>query len=125
MAQDRLTTILLIDDDPGVLATFKVLLQTEGYMVFTANSAEEGLVLYRGLSTDLIITDLKMPGMDGLQLIQRLKKMSPEVLIIAASGIAHGDGLSLDAAQRHGAYLTLEKPVRRKELLAAVALALS
>ena len=63
------TTILLIDDDERILETFSRTLKLAGYIVFTAENGEKGLALYHREAPDIILLDLRMPGMDGMEVL--------------------------------------------------------
>jgi CheY-like chemotaxis protein len=69
----RRATILAIDDDPSILETVTQLLEGEGHRVLTAASGEDGLMVARTITPDLILLDLYMPSMDGLEVVRRLK----------------------------------------------------
>lgn len=115
-----MATILLIDDDAQVRALFQVALEEAGYRVFTAENGNHGLRLLEDQEVDLILVDLVMPDMDGLDLIPVLRKLRPASKIIA---IADGSGEwdYLDAARILGAHATLKKRFSLQELLDAVA----
>jgi two-component system NtrC family response regulator len=114
--------ILVIDDDISFRRVLEYNLQEEGYEVVTAASGEEGLRLFDGQGADLVITDMKMPGMDGLQVLKGIRERSPEtpVIIITAFG-------AVDAAveaMKLGAYDYISKPFNRDELKLVVRKAL-
>lgn len=69
--------LLLVDDDPGLLKLLGMRLVSEGYSVVTAESGQEGLKVLSREKIDLVISDLRMDEMDGLQLLQRFKSSSP------------------------------------------------
>jgi len=117
--------ILLIDDDPELVRIMKRLLESRGHTVTEAADGETALQLQSETAWDLVITDIYMPRMDGIEFIIRLKKECPESRIIAMSG---GGFLSTDrvlgAASMLGADAVLEKPFSAPEVLEAVELAL-
>lgn len=86
--------ILLADDHKLGLAARKSLLQDQGYEIVTANDGEEAYEAFRSGRFDLVITDYKMPGMNGVNLIAEIRKLAPEVPLILISGYA--DALGLD-----------------------------
>ena len=115
-----MATILLIDDDAQVRVLFQVALEEAGYRVLTAENGNHGLRLLENQEVDLILVDLVMPDMDGLDLIPVVRKLRPASKIIA---IADGSGEwdYLDAARVLGAHATLKKRFSLEELLNAVA----
>jgi two-component system, NtrC family, response regulator len=68
-----MNTILVVDDEPNYLIILSELLRDEGYEVFTADKGEEGLKIAKETDLDLIITDMRMPGLDGLGLLKTVK----------------------------------------------------
>ncbi len=114
--------ILIIDDDQPILDLLRMILEKAGYAVVTASDAKEGLAWYRAFPTDLIITDLIMPGKEGLVLIADLVEEYPEVKIIAISGGSNKVGSYdyLDAAKSFGACCILPKPFGVHDVLGAV-----
>jgi CheY-like chemotaxis protein len=113
--------ILVIDDEDLIRQVVKEMLEVEGYIVTTAANGKEGLQLYRQESPDLIITDIFMPEMEGLETIRTLQQDSSKVKIIAISGGGERGMISfLSYAKRFGALLTLQKPFTREDLLTSV-----
>jgi len=117
--QKPMATILLIDDEESVRRFFQAVLERAGYQVLTAENGKRGLRLLEHEAVDLIVVDILMPEMDGMELIPLLRKTRPAIKMIAISG---GSGLMnyLDAAKDLGAHDTLEKPFSPQELLDAV-----
>jgi CheY-like chemotaxis protein len=117
--------ILVIDDDNAVRAAVKAVLAREGYDVTAAEDGRSGLAAIDTHLYDLIIVDIFMPGMDGLEAIRRIKQHAPLVPIIAISGFLFRDSSVpapdfLTMATKLGAAGGLHKPFRPHELLAAV-----
>jgi CheY-like chemotaxis protein len=113
--------ILVIDDEEAVRLIVREMLILEGYEVEIAANGKVGLQLFRSDPTDLIITDIFMPEMEGLETIRELHREYPGVKIIAMSGGGESGMLSfLSYAKRFGALRTLRKPFSREELLANV-----
>ena len=106
--------LLVVDDEPSMREFLEILLAQEGYQVATAASGEEGLKIYRQLEPDLILTDVKMPGMSGLDLIREIHALDAAIPIIAITAYASAD----DAirAVREGAYDYLSKPFQIEDL---------
>lgn len=117
-----MTNILIIDDDPSSRYLLKVILEQEGYTVFYAGGGDEGLRIFQANPIDLVITDILMPGTDGLAVIRTLINTVPETKIIALSGggMILTAETSLHIARKMGAFESLAKPFVRTELLAMV-----
>lgn len=79
-------TILCVDDNESILSVRKFLLETRGYRVISARSAEEAIERFRLGGIDLVLGDLVMPLMDGNEMVRRMKEISPEVPMILISG---------------------------------------
>lgn len=101
--------VLVVEDDPFVRESFQIYLQTEGFRVSTAKDGVDGLEMVQQREPDVVVADLRMPRMDGIDLLRAIKETSPEVEVILASGSATLES-ALDA-MRLGAYSYLEKPV--------------
>ena len=112
------TEILLIDDEVRILQTFSRTLKLAGYTVFTAESGEEGLSLYHREQPDVVLLDLRMPGLDGLTVLQRIRQHDPEANVILCTG--HGDKDAVIRALRAGASDFLPKPVDQVTLESAL-----
>lgn len=106
--------ILLVEDDEYVLGSIKILLNKEGYEVNTALDGLEALGLYRKDSYDLVVADLKMPQMDGIELLKQLKLEFPDVSLIMMT--AYGSIRSAVEAMKIGAYDYVTKPVSAEEI---------
>lgn len=110
--------ILVIDDEKPTLAMFKLFLTAYGYEVHTAENGEQGLTRFKEILPEIVFTDLKMPGMDGIDVLRQLRQFNPETQVIIITG--HGDmekaleALDLDASD------FINKPVERKALNAAL-----
>jgi CheY-like chemotaxis protein len=107
--------ILVVDDDNAIRLLLRTVLERRGHSVVEAANGEEGLRCYQAAPTDLVITDLQMPVMDGLQMIRELRDAFPTARIVAISG----DKGRLAAAQTFS-QCTFEKPLYMEELLDAV-----
>jgi nitrogen regulation protein NR(I) len=117
------TKILLIEDDASVAEGLKKELRAEGYLVDTAARGDEGLECARNNSYEAVITDLKMPGLSGLQLIEQLHAAKPKLPIIMMT--AFGTAETAIEATKLGAYDYLLKPFDMGELLDLVAKAVA
>jgi CheY-like chemotaxis protein len=113
--------ILVIDDDDGVRDVIKLMLESGGYQVEAAASGYEGVELFRKGGADLVITDILMEGMDGVETIMELRLITPGVKIIAISGGDHvAPGYYLNVIKNFDTVHEMEKPIRREDLLFAV-----
>jgi signal transduction histidine kinase/DNA-binding response OmpR family regulator len=110
--------ILVVDDENNVLSTLQAVLQGEGYHVEAADGGAAALDAIRERHYDLVLTDLKMPGIDGLALLAEVRKRSPETVTIMMTGYGALD-TALEAIQL-GAYEYLLKPMEIPELKLAV-----
>lgn len=111
--------ILLVDDDAAIRAVLGSLLKQEGYEVATAASGGEALALLDKQPIDAVVTDLRMPGMDGMTLLRRVAQAWPDVPVVVLS--AHGTvALAVDA-MKGGAADFLTKPFEREEVLFVLA----
>jgi len=112
-------TILIIDDEEGIRVLLRTTLEAAGYEVVEASNGRQGLEQYRRRPTDLIITDIAMPEMDGLDMILELTRDFLDARVIAISGEG-GEKNGLDVAKLLGARQTFQKPFRIPQLLDAV-----
>ena len=106
--------ILVVDDEEGARELFNTILTDEGYEVTLANDGRDALSCMQGNSFDLVVTDIKMPGMDGLQLLQELRKAGSQADVIMVT--AYGEVESYLKAMSLGAAEYINKPIRIKEL---------
>jgi PAS domain S-box-containing protein len=114
-------SILLVDDETEVTELLSYSLRKEPYIIKTASSAREALDLFAKEPFDILVTDIKMPRMDGLELIARLRSKKPELLVIVIS--AHGDVDIAVRAMKGGAIDFLQKPINHKVLKMSIELA--
>jgi two-component system, NtrC family, nitrogen regulation response regulator NtrX len=110
--------ILVIDDEPNILKVLEDILTDEGYRVRTAQSGEAALAEARHASPDLVVLDIWLPGMDGLQVLDVLRGMLPETPVIMISG--HGTIETAVRAIKMGAFDFIEKPPTIERTLLAV-----
>ncbi len=110
--------ILIVDDDPALLQALPqtVSLRLPGAKVDTSNSAQRALELIRAHDYDTIVSDIKMPGMDGLELLAKIHELRPETLTLLITG--HGDHDLAIQALRGGAYDYILKPIDRDYFVA-------
>jgi YesN/AraC family two-component response regulator len=97
-----MTTILIIDDEKPTLQMLSLFLEASGYRVLTAENENQGLSLFKQEQPEIVLTDIKMPGKDGLDVLRQIKEISPATEVIVITG--HGDrdlkekALTLDAS---------------------------
>jgi DNA-binding NtrC family response regulator len=101
-----MTTILLVDDDAGVRFALIEVLRDRGYRVISASSGAQALTLLDGV--DVVVTDLAMPGMDGLELVSRIAARAPALPVILLT--AHGSDNMVRIASSRGACGCVSKP---------------
>lgn len=106
--------ILVVDDDQGMREFLEIMLSREGYRVSTASDAGKALSRCRKETFDLIITDLKMPKMDGLGFLKEIKELSPETMVILITAYASGE--TAVTAMKEGAYDYIEKDFAIEDL---------
>jgi two-component system NtrC family response regulator len=107
-------TVLIVDDEKNYLVVLEALLGQEGYEIITADKASDALRLVRDADLDLVITDMKMPGMNGMELLEKCKMIKPELPVIMMT--AYGTiELAVDAMKKN-AYDYITKPFQNEEL---------
>ena len=107
--------ILVVDDEPNYLVVLSELLKEEGFEVLTAQRGEEGLRIVEETDLDLVITDMRMPGMDGVELLRAVKSYNTNLPVIMIT--AFGEVEKAVIAMKAGAYNYLVKPFNNEELL--------
>ena len=118
-----LAKILLVEDDASAAKALQEVLGGEGYEVTLATRGDQGLILARDNPHDAVITDLRLPGMDGLELIRQLHRLRPRLPLILMT--AHGTTETAIEATKLGAYDYLLKPFEMEELLELTARAIA
>jgi DNA-binding response OmpR family regulator len=117
--------ILVLDDEPSILLMIKKMLEREGHEVDVALNGIEGMELFEQTKHDLVVTDIIMPGKEGLETILELRKKYSELKIIAISGGGRiGPQGYLPSAKYLGADMVFQKPLVQKEFIMAVSLLL-
>ncbi|HDG96701.1 MAG: sigma-54-dependent Fis family transcriptional regulator [Deltaproteobacteria bacterium] len=115
-------TILIVDDEKNYLLVLEALLAPEGYEVITTDKAEKALNIIRDSDLDLVITDMKMPGMSGMDLLEATKKIDPDLPVIMMT--AYGTIEMAVEAMKKRAYDYITKPFQNEELKLTVKKAL-
>ncbi|MCD6306821.1 MAG: sigma-54-dependent Fis family transcriptional regulator [Deltaproteobacteria bacterium] len=107
-------TILIVDDEKNYLVVLEALLESEGYEIITAGDARAALATVREADLDLVVTDMKMPGMSGMELLEACKKLKPDLPVIMMT--AYGTiEMAVEAMKKH-AYDYIQKPFENEKL---------
>jgi PAS domain S-box-containing protein len=110
--------ILLIDDEPDIVRVLSMSLKADGYEVIPAHSGIEGIEIFDKERPDIVLTDIKMPGMDGIEVLKKVKSIHPQSEVIIITG--HGDIDNTIEALQYGASDFINKPVRDEALSIAL-----
>ena len=113
-AMTEILRILIVDDEPEIREEMAEYLAGKGYRVIVAGDGPEGLAKFQADPCDLAITDMKMPGMAGAEVIRRLREIAPGLPVVVLTG--HYSTPDLEDARRAGAGAVLHKPVRLRQL---------
>ncbi|MFA5848015.1 MAG: response regulator, partial [Thermodesulfovibrionales bacterium] len=108
-------TVLIVDDEEGIRESLSGILEDEGYDILTAKSGEEAIKMLGESSPDLVFLDIWLTGMDGIQTLQEIKAIKPDVPVIMISG--HGNIELAVKAAKMGAYDFLEKPLSLEKVV--------
>jgi len=106
--------VLLVDDEPGILKVLGISLADRGYRVLTAENSEEALRVFHEARPEVILTDIKMPGMDGIELLKRIKAESPDTEVIMITG--HGEMELAIQSLKYDASDFITKPINDEAL---------
>ena len=110
--------ILLIDDEPDIVRVLSMSLKADGYDVIPAHSGTEGIEVFEKEKPEIVLTDIKMPGMDGIEVLKKVKSIEPRSEVIIITG--HGDIDNTIEALQYGASDFINKPVRDEALSIAL-----
>ena len=113
-----MSKILIIDDQKSIRNTLKDILEYEGHEVTLAETASEGLELFSDGKFDVVLCDIKMPGMDGIEALQKMIKINGDIPVVIISG--HGNVDTAVDAIKKGAYYFIEKPLDLNRLLVTI-----
>jgi CheY-like chemotaxis protein len=114
-------TILIVDDEALVRAQIGASLEFDGFRIAEAGNGREALEWLKHDTADIVLTDILMPSMEGIETIREVRKAYPEIKIIAMSGRVRTDAVDfLEAARQFGADRVLSKPFGRMQLLTLV-----
>ena len=110
--------VLVVDDQPSILATLSAILADEGYRTLVTESGEEALRLYEEARPDVVFLDIWLADMDGLETLQAMRERDPGAAVIMISG--HGSAATAVQALKMGACDFIEKPLSYGQVVAAV-----
>ncbi|OHC76111.1 MAG: hypothetical protein A3G18_05680 [Rhodospirillales bacterium RIFCSPLOWO2_12_FULL_58_28] len=120
-----MTHVLVIDDEEMVRKTIKMILEKVGFEVSLAGNGKQGMEMVVSRPPELIITDMIMPEMDGVETTMEIRSKYPDIKIVAISGGGRVHNLDfLKYAKEMGAHAILPKPFTKEELLGAVLMAM-
>jgi len=112
-------SVLIIDDDRDILMTLTAYLEDSGYVVYGAFDGEEGLKVFAQKKPDIVVTDLRMPRLDGFGVVAAIKARNPATEVIAVTGTAERH--ASEQIQSLGAFCCLYKPLHDlQDLVAAI-----
>ena len=111
-------SILIVDDEPSILQSLSGLLTDEGFDVNTASNGYEALKVIDAESPDLVLLDIWMPGMDGIETLKEIKKGNPFIQVIIITG--HGTIETAVTATKMGAYDLIEKPLSIDKVIVSI-----
>ncbi len=116
-----MTKVLLVEDDPLVRHALKIVIEIDGCDVLEAPDGVEALSIIDSAAVDVVVTDVFMPEMEGIELIRRLSSEHADIPIIAISGGGSVDGHDyLEVAEALGAAAVFEKPLNEEDLIAKI-----
>jgi CheY-like chemotaxis protein len=121
MLQSENRRILVVDDEPCIADTLATILRSSGYDAVSFHNGKSALEASRFHAPDLLITDVTMPGMSGLELAILMRKLCPDCRILLFSGLSHNFDLVEEANRKGHNFVLLEKPIHPAELLKKVA----
>jgi two-component system response regulator HydG len=111
-------TVLVIDDEMGILDTIRILLKNEGFTPYTALGGKKGLEQIAALKPELILTDVRMPDVTGLDILASVRAHDPEAVVILMT--AQASLQSAIGAVNNGAFYYIQKPFKNEELVTIV-----
>lgn len=110
--------ILIVDDQFGIRILLNEILQKEGYKIFQAANGHQALNITKKHNPDLVLLDMKIPGMDGLEILEEMKKIREDIRVIIMT--AYGELKMIEASKRMGALAHFTKPFDIEEIRSAV-----
>jgi two-component system, NtrC family, sensor kinase len=116
--ESKKTKILVVDDEESLRTLLSISLSHKGFEVFTAEDGKKGIEIFRQESPSIVITDIKMPGIDGLELLRQIRRLDPDTRVIVITG--HGDMESAIESLKLEASDFISKPVKEAALMVAI-----
>jgi DNA-binding NtrC family response regulator len=116
------TKVLLVDDEVEFASALAERLQMRDYDVKTASNGLEAMALFHGSPPDIVILDLRIPGMDGLEILKNIKIFDPTIEVLILTG--HGDVESVAEGMKNGAFEYIMKPIDIGELTSKIDMAM-
>ncbi len=110
--------VLIIDDEKQILDSLSSILRDDGFQVYTAREGREGLKLFDAAKPEIVLLDIWMPGLDGLQVLKMIREKEKDAVVIVISG--HGTISTAVEAVKMGAYDFLEKPLSIDKVLEVI-----
>ena len=111
---DKRDKILVVDDEPTICSMMNVFLTQIGYQVKTVNSGEDAIAIFDEDPPDMVLLDISMPGMRGIDVLQQMKTQKADCGVIMLS--AYGDDQTIQEALDMGAYCYIQKPMELTDL---------
>ena len=111
---DNHSHVLVVDDEPTICSLMNVFLTQKGYQVQIANTGEDALALFQEAYPDIVLLDISMPGMRGIDVLRRMKEINAACGVIMLS--AYGDDETIQEAMDMGAFCYIQKPMELTEL---------
>jgi CheY-like chemotaxis protein len=118
-----MATILVVDDEFDIREMIETGLELDGYRVLTVDGGEQAIAVFVSQSVDLVISDIKMPSMDGVEMLARLRELAPMLPVIVASGYLAPE--TLEKCMALGGVTLVRKPFAFRQLAEAVQTALA
>jgi len=117
MAKNK-TKVLIIDDEKDLCFLFEKILTPEGYTVFAAHNGYDGIKINEKSNPDIILLDLKMPGIDGIETLRRIRKKDADVIVIIITG--YGDAETIRNASDLNVYEYMSKPFSNETVITTI-----
>lgn len=118
MMEESKASLLLVDDDPSIITAFAELLRGDGYFVHTAMDVAEAVRVMRNYAIDVVLTDIRMPGGSGMELLEKVRTQDPDIPVILMTGYADLD--TTLAAIKREAFDFITKPLDYDQLVRAM-----
>lgn len=119
MKQGERAKILVIDDEAAICDLVEEFLSIQGYRVVSATNGQDGLSLFMEEKPDMVLLDIRMPGLSGFEVLNEMKRRKPDAFVVILS--AFGDAETIERALSLGAARYIEKPMELEELHRVVA----